>query len=119
MTSLYEIRAARIHAARQIAEAAPNGELSGEQRGQIRRIDTELNRIDSVLNPRPKFEIPGCDVGQHSRRSSPEYRASYDKYLRRGDSALETAERRALIADVNPSGGYLVPPEQTAEAVIK
>ena len=117
--SLYEIRAARINAVRQIAGAATNGELTGEQRGQINRIDTEISRIDSLLNPRPKFEIPDYDGVQRGRRSSPEYRANYDTYLRRGDSALEHAERRALAADNDPAGGYLVPPEQTAEAVVK
>lgn len=119
MNNLYEIRSARIHAARQIAEAAPGGELTGEQRGQIHRINTEIDRIDTLLNPRPKLEIPGYDGVQHGRRSTPEYRAKYDSYLRGAFGRELAGEYRALQADNNPAGGYLIPPEQTADAVIK
>jgi HK97 family phage major capsid protein len=117
--NLYELRSARIHQARQINDSANGGELTGEQRGQIGRIFTDVDRLDTLLNPRPRFTLPGHDSDQHGPRSSPEYRASYDKYLRRGASALDQSERRALAADGDPGGGYLVPPEQTAAAVIK
>lgn len=58
------------------------------------------------------------DKPRHGPRSSPEYRDAFDRYIRRGDSALGDEERRALSADNDASAGAVILPEQTSEKVI-
>ncbi|HEY2414156.1 MAG TPA: phage major capsid protein [Pirellulaceae bacterium] len=117
--NLHELRAGRIHAARQINDAAKGGQLSGEQRSQIERISADIDKIEAVLNPRPKFNLPKPDGDKFGKRSSPEYRTAYDRYLRYGKNALNQSEQRALSADDDLTAGYLVPSEYTTDAVIK
>src|ERR1051326_8044479 len=119
--SLFSQRAGLIFKARQINDAA-GGELSAEQRGQIGRIFTDVDRIETRMRQKPQFILPDSasdDDERTGKRSSAEYHTTYDKYLRRGPGALEEAEKRALQADNDKLGGYVVPTEQTADAVVK
>lgn len=53
------------------------------------------------------------------KRSSKEYRAAFDKFLRRGQQALTNQERRDLSVDSDVDGGYLVSPIQMVEGILK
>lgn len=52
-------------------------------------------------------------------RSTPEYRAACARYLRGGVSALTEAETRALQADSDSAGGYMVMPQQMVADMIQ
>lgn len=117
---MYELRAGKIHQAREINDKANGRELTAEERGQIDRLFRDVDRIELRMHQRPKFDPSLADDEPRSgRRATAEYRATYEKYIRSGDVTLGEAERRALVAENDPSGGYMIPPEQTAEAVIK
>jgi len=54
-----------------------------------------------------------------SPRATEEYRAAYAKFLAGGVSALDGDERRALQADSDTGGGFLVMPEQMVNDLLK
>ena len=57
--------------------------------------------------------------GQRSFRGSQEYRNVFSKFLMKGDKNLTEQEIRALQADSDIAGGYMVAPEQFVEELIK
>jgi len=73
------------------------------------------------MYPRPKPAPDVLDGGDHEQRDgrgSAEYRAAFGKYLCTGQRNLTDAEQRALSAENDPQGGYLLAPQQTGEAVL-
>lgn len=57
--------------------------------------------------------------GRKSPRGTDEYRQAFDRFLRGGMGALTGEEVRALQADADTSGGYIVTPEQFVNELIK
>ncbi len=52
-------------------------------------------------------------------RATPEYRAIFDKWLVGGEKGLTGTELRALQADSNIAGGYIVAPEEFIKTLIQ
>jgi HK97 family phage major capsid protein len=109
--NVFESRARLYHEARQANDPGTAGRIWSE----VDRLDAQTQRQQRAI----VWPDDADDDPRTSRRGTAEYRASFDKYLRRGESALTAAELRALQADVDPTGGYTVLPEQLAESVIK
>jgi HK97 family phage major capsid protein len=53
------------------------------------------------------------------RRSTPEYRAAWNAWLVRGDQALRGRHARAISADSDIVGGYLIAPQEFTSQLIK
>ena len=52
-------------------------------------------------------------------RGSEEYRAVFNRYMLQGPQGISDAEKRALQADSDPAGGYMVASEQFVNQLIK
>lgn len=132
-----ELRAQRaklIADARTIYSAADTAkrEPSAEERGQfetimgdadklearfleLERLEAAEKSVNESLGRKTEPEQPGRTVGGEARtnpRATEEYRAAYDLYLR-------TGETRALQADNDAAGGYLLAPQQMVSDIIK
>lgn len=83
-----------IEAERQAAEQALRGRSAGKQGGE------EEQRAAG-------------------RRGSDEYRGAFDRFIAAGRSALSEAEIRALQADSDTGGGFMVASEQFVDVLIK
>lgn len=71
---------------------------------------------------RPDGELRGAPVEQKSDarpRDTAEYRAAYGKYVQHGPRGLSDAEYRALSAENDIQGGYLIAPQQTVNQLVK
>jgi len=55
----------------------------------------------------------------HQQYGAPDYRQRFNRWLMGGTAALGGEEARALQADLDVSGGYLVAPEEFARELIK
>lgn len=102
-------------------------------------LDREISRITNpAIRGTPPDSAPNVNghyaeyrhVGDQSmklrattpetrRRITPEYNAAFVSWLTRGVRGLEPAEYRALQADADISGGYLVPPENFVASLIQ
>lgn len=58
-------------------------------------------------------------AGLTGLRSTSEYRAAFQRFLQGGERALREHELRALQADLDTSGGYLVAPQQFVTELIQ
>ena len=90
----------------------------------ITRIETQekLERdlgsaLSGGLRPEPQQAAP--DGAVRRGRTSEEYRQAFASYLRQGITGLNMAEMRALQADSDTLGGYLVAPTQFVQGIIK
>lgn len=64
-------------------------------------------------------QTEGEDNKPSDRRATPEYRSMFHQYLMHGFNGIGPVEQRALQADLDVSGGYLVTPTQMASELIK
>ncbi|MFZ5834028.1 MAG: phage major capsid protein [Pseudomonadota bacterium] len=85
--------------------------LTREQGERLsRELDEHKRRMDEMLlaSARPDFAADGAPRGAYDR----EHKASFERYMRRGDEAgLLALEGKALSAGVSADGGFLVTPE--------
>lgn len=141
MSKLKELREKRgqlVHEARKILDTAETEKRSptaeedakykdlfakqDELRGQIEReeqlVEAERQSAEAAL--RNKDDGKGKQPGeQRGKRDSDEYRAIFNKALIHGVRALDAAEFRALQADSDTGGGFLVTPQQFVDQLIK
>lgn len=98
------------------AESTEHGTLFDKQEGLRRQIETleRQEKIDKEMAERQ------ADSEKEKRKGDekPELRA-FRNYLLMGAGGLSSDELRALQADVGTSGGYLVPPEEIVDGLIK
>lgn len=95
-------------------------------RGRIEREEqlVEAERQSAELALRNK-DGGGGDAGKTGEqrtvgaRGTDEYRAAFRRFLVGGRNALTESEVRALQADVDTAGGYMVMPEQMVSGMIK
>lgn len=148
-TELRVQRAKLVADARAILTAADTAkrEPTAEERGQfdtmmgdvdkladdiarVERLETEerslaesQGRRTEPVQPgrRPDGEHRGAAIEQKETRprDTEEYRSAYDRYVRGGLGGLSDAEYRALSAENDVQGGYLVAPQQTVNTLIK
>jgi HK97 family phage major capsid protein len=65
------------------------------------------------------IESRGGYIELKGPRGTPEYRSAFSAYLTRGAGSLSPAEQRALSAENDIQGGYLVAPQETLNQLIK
>lgn len=142
LKALREQRGKLVHDARQILDAAESEkrsltadedvkwkELIGKQddlRAQIEReermADVERESAEAALRHKDsgkREEATGGEQRQAGARGTDEYRAAFRKYIVGGRDALDASEIRALQADSDTGGGYMVMPEQMVAGLIK
>jgi HK97 family phage major capsid protein len=80
--------------------------------------EAERTAAEQSLRGKPGNENP---EGQRTagKRGSDEYRAAFDRFIASGRNALSEAEIRALQADSDTGGGFMVASEQFVDTLIK
>jgi HK97 family phage major capsid protein len=76
----------------------------------------ETPELDENASPEERAAAKAATTG---KRSTPEYRAAFNKWLARGDRALTAAEMRDLSSDSDPDGGYMVAPQVMVSDFLK
>lgn len=132
---LKDKRARLIVQARSLVDAADkeNRDLTTEEQSQYdglmdevtglgKRIDREerLSGMETHLDGYTEQDRRRQDPDEEGRSKDPKTelrQAAWQKYLQFRE--LETNERRALQADLDSSGGYMVPPEEFVNRLIK
>lgn len=95
-----------------------------ETRTRIEReeqlAEAERSAADLELRRREEGK-PGATGEQRTagRRGSDEYRSAFDRFMASGRNALTEAEVRALQADSDTGGGFMVASEQFVDMLIK
>ncbi len=74
----------------------------------LSRLDAEAKRID-------KLEAKGQRLGAPVVVQGAPERKAFGNYLRLGEARMDATETKALAIASNANGGYLVPPEYSAE----
>lgn len=89
-----------------------------EVEGRQQELEYE---ISSGAGPQHRGEeLPGnAENGEVGPRATPEYRAMFEKVVRRGMTVLTEREVRSMQADDAVGGGYLVAPEQFVATLIE
>lgn len=137
---LMEKRARLVNEARGVVEAAEkeNRNLTTEEQTRYDKLMADVldhkDRIDRAtalaeveartnsafeggeLRNRPE---QGGEQRSQNPRETPEYRKAFESWMRGGLSGLNGAESRALQADVQTSGGFLVTPMQFVNDLIQ
>ncbi len=98
-----------------------------ERAEQLVGLDTGLQQPQRRIvqgAPAPDGSLRGDIGGEPEQdldrvRATEEYRAAFRRYLRGGLQVINREEIRALQADADVSGGYIVAPEQTVMDLIK
>lgn len=95
-----------------------------ELRGQIEREEqmAEAERSSAEQALRNKDAGKGEEQptpGTDARRSTPEYNSAFNKALIQGTRSLNDGEMRALQADSDTAGGFIVTPQQFVDQLIK
>lgn len=140
---LRQRRAALIAQARAILEAAEKDKRSltqeednrytalfreaDELRAQIERAERletaerELDESQGTRAGRPEAETATEDAGEapQRRQSPPAYRRAFRSFLRSGLTGIAPEEMRALQAENDVLGGFLVAPTQFVDALIQ
>lgn len=132
-------RAGLIKQARDILDKAAKekrADLTAEETAQFdtlhaeaekRKVSAEriLRQADAerALGEGAGRSIPPVDEKRGSapadRRDSQEYRSAFSAYVRGGFNAMGLTELRALQADLDVSGGYMVAPTQLVAMLVK
>lgn len=133
-------RAALTKEAREILDREENEKrtLSQEEIDQYERIMAEVDKLgeqiqreerlaglEDVFGQEPKLaglEDPQDDKDIADRtnpRATEEYRSLFASWLARGSEALTAEEHRAMQADSDVGGGYLVAPQQMVAQLLK
>jgi len=135
---LRQKRAGLIAQARQILDQADeeNRELTQEEQNQWDAIMDDVTRMTADIERRERQEAMERELEQPleeghrpepppegreaaTGRESEEYRQAFASYLRHGVVGLSSVEVRALQADSDTLGGYLVTPMQFVQDLIK
>jgi HK97 family phage major capsid protein len=112
MSNLIEQRNQLYHQARSAADPST-----------AQRIWNEADRVEQRMAVERRQEATAWpdddkDKPYKGQRATEEYRSAFDTYLRRGPRQMSDAEQRALAADNDPAGGYVLLPEATNDKVI-
>jgi len=90
------------------------------KKSQIDRLEAAL-KIDDEMQANgggAQFCQPPAASGKTGRESA-EYKAAFEKFIINGVSALSPAEIKAMAADPDAEGGYLVAPQQMVADLLK
>lgn len=136
---LRQKRADQIAQARKLyEERSKDDQLSAEDQAQFDRLMDTADELREEAERIERMETAEADIETRQRangrrpdpndgrpepaavgRRSAEYAAAFDTYISRGTMQLNQGEIRALQADNDTLGGYLVTPERILDRVIK
>lgn len=86
---------------------------------RIEKLESAERSLSATNGRQTDPSEPGRQPGQIGGPASAEYRSAYSRFLSDGQAALSPNEQRALQAEADPQGGYLVAPMQMAMELIK
>ena len=101
------------------AAFAKQDELRGQIEREERLVEAERQAAEQALREKGKKSDPADPQQRVNPRATDEYRAAFAKFLVGGRTALNGDEQRALQADSDTAGGYIVMPEQMVDQLIK
>ena len=136
---LRQERASLVKQAREIVDAADQAKraLSAEEETQYNKIMADVDAKKAEIDRREKLEAAELEMADDPKagrslkseddketrdllpRERKEYRAAFNSYLRGGAQELKADELRALQADNDTLGGYLLAPLQMVTDLIK
>lgn len=144
LKELRDQRGKLVHDARQIVDKAEAEKraLTAEEDGQFKELvgkqeelrakiereeklaEAERQTAEAELRSRDAAGGKGAsgEEGEQrtfGKRGAPEYNSAFRKFLAGGRGVLTDGEIRALQADSDPAGGYMVAPEQFVDTLIK
>jgi HK97 family phage major capsid protein len=90
---------------------------------QIERLEAAL-KIDDEMKAsggsgRDFRPAPKAGGGKENPRATDEYRAAFERFLTNGITSLSADEIKAMAADPDAEGGYLVTPQQMVAELLK
>jgi HK97 family phage major capsid protein len=94
---------------------------SYEERDKLRAENAAeaLRLLEGQGRQIPAAQPEGTPEARTSPYATEEYRAAFKRYLMGGMQGLRPEEARALQADVDTSGGFIVAPEQLVKSLLK
>ena len=127
-------RAGLVKQSREILDraSAENRETTAEERQTINQlldrvasitedVDLKKRQIDLESELARSFAaVPEPDTTRELKpRDTPEMRSAFVRYLRSGREGVSESEMRALQSDKPDAGGYIIPPQQFMNTLIK
>lgn len=128
-------RAELVNQARAINEAANGRDFTAEEQQKYDNIMADVDKKKAHIDRLEKLEAQESELSQSQghlerpdpaqanqakdQRSTPEYRAAYERFLIDGKAALSPVEIKAMQADSDTAGGYLVMPQQMVNELLK
>lgn len=104
-----------------IADLKDKIERQEERQKVLEQREFEQKKTEQEANrPDPnEGENRGKKEGEEESAEDPMYRQAFRSLLKFGPRGISNEEYRALQADLDPSGGFVVAPEQFVKALIK
>ena len=130
-------RAAIVKQARDILDSAEaeKRELTTEEEEQYKKIMTDVEELRKKIEREEQLQTLENELAQSQEtiaggkepigdddqveQQEKEVRAAFNKFLRGGIATLANSEVRALQADVDTLGGYIVAPQQFVNQLIR
>ena len=140
IADLQQERGNLIHECRAILDAleTEKRDFTAEEKTKYERMDAEIDALEARIEAERKQENREKGLGesegrqtagaeQHTSREqggiltadSEEYRAAFNSFILEGRGALSNEEIRAMQADSDIGGGYLVAPQQMVLELLK
>lgn len=138
IAELREQRAKCVHDARKLIDKADaeKRSLTSEEDAKVKSLLAEADKHRQSIEQRELLETqerqlaqtqgrrsdppqPGGAAGPVNRLATPEYRSLFERAFRDGRESLAPDERRALQADSDTAGGYLVAPQQMTDSLLQ
>jgi len=119
ITELKQERASAIKKQRDLVEKAEKEDrnLTSDERTNFNNLDEAIDSFEERIEDLKKIEerekkiVNNMGGEEKEKETDTEYKGIFDKYTRRGRSALDGTERRALEEGDDGEGGYIVPTE--------
>lgn len=113
--------------------------LTAEEEGQYQKFDTDIDNLTKEIDREEKLQAREREQGELEQRAkgdkekenkpetedranprtTAEYRAAFEKFLRSGSNALTNTEIRAMQVDSETGGGYLLTPMEFVNEFLK
>lgn len=131
IVALKEERVKLLKEQRRFLDELEERDRTQEDSNKLAAMDAEFDRLDDAILEEEKYLARSLEIeGQEERELKPEREdvvpgaekngsRAFDKYLTSGRMNMNEAELRALQADSDDDGGYIVAPEQFVSELIK
>lgn len=130
IVALKEERVKLLKEQRRFLDEIESRDRTQEDSNKIASMDAEFDRLDEAILDEEKYLARALDIEDQEERSlkperedaseiTPDAKRAFEKYLTAGRSSMLDTELRALQADSDDDGGYIVAPEQFVAELIK